>query len=278
MCAAPCRRPARRPTVDIVEVEFPAGARVSFPPHAASHGMTQHVWVFEGEMEMTTGETVHRLVPGDCLFMPVGEGHVFHNPHHQARPLLRRAQPQHPLNSFQEQIMTVIRFSTHNEARAAIPDLCEILADCVEGGASVGFMQPYTPADAEPYWRGVAEAVEAGVNLLVGGGSRRQDRRHGPGRLGLDAEPAASRRPEETARASFGARQRPGAAADGGGRTRSRQDTASTLLVLDTATGSDAEAIYPRLGWERVGVIPDYAMWPEGGYCATTLFYKRIAA
>jgi len=49
-----------------------------------------------------------------------------------------------------------------------------------------------------------------------------------------------------------------------------------TLLVLDTATGSDAERIYPRFGWERVGVIPDYALWPQGGLCGTTLFYKRI--
>jgi transcriptional regulator with XRE-family HTH domain len=72
--------PGTSSEVDIVEVEFPAGGRVSFPPHAASHGMTQHVWVFEGEMEMTTGETIHHLFPGDCLFMPVGEGHVFHNP------------------------------------------------------------------------------------------------------------------------------------------------------------------------------------------------------
>ncbi|KQV84549.1 XRE family transcriptional regulator [Rhizobium sp. Root1220] len=66
--------------VDIVDVEFPAGARVGFPPHAASSGMTQHIWLFHGELEMTTGETVHRLLPGDCLFMPVAEGHVFHNP------------------------------------------------------------------------------------------------------------------------------------------------------------------------------------------------------
>jgi transcriptional regulator with XRE-family HTH domain len=70
--------------VDIVEVEFPAGAKVSFPPHAASRGMTQYVWLFEGNLEMTTGDTVHRLGPGDCLFMPVGEGHVFHNPSDKA--------------------------------------------------------------------------------------------------------------------------------------------------------------------------------------------------
>jgi transcriptional regulator with XRE-family HTH domain len=72
--------PGTDSVVDLVEVVFPAGARVSFPPHAASQGMTQHIWLFEGEMEMTSHETVYRLQPGDCLFMPVGEGHVFHNP------------------------------------------------------------------------------------------------------------------------------------------------------------------------------------------------------
>ncbi|WP_184363064.1 helix-turn-helix domain-containing protein [Rhizobium sp. BK602] len=66
--------------VDLVEVSFPAGARVSFPPNTASRGMSQHVWLFEGEMEMTVGDTVYRLLPGDCLFMGIGDGHVFHNP------------------------------------------------------------------------------------------------------------------------------------------------------------------------------------------------------
>ena len=50
-----------------------------------------------------------------------------------------------------------------------------------------------------------------------------------------------------------------------------------TLLVLDTATDSDAERLYARLGWQRVGVIPDYALWPQGGLCATTIFYRRLA-
>ncbi|MBY5784762.1 helix-turn-helix domain-containing protein [Rhizobium leguminosarum] len=72
--------PGTASDVDIVEVEFPAGARVSFPPHASAHGMMQHIWLFDGELEMTAGEAVYRLRPGDCLFMPVGEGHVFHNP------------------------------------------------------------------------------------------------------------------------------------------------------------------------------------------------------
>lgn len=66
--------------VDVIEVAFPPGARVVFPPNAGSSGMTQHVWLFEGDLEMTVGDVVHRLQPGDCLFMPVGEGHIFHNP------------------------------------------------------------------------------------------------------------------------------------------------------------------------------------------------------
>jgi transcriptional regulator with XRE-family HTH domain len=66
--------------VDIVEVEFPPHARVSFPPREESRVMTQHVWVFEGVLEMIIGETVHRLYPGDCLYMDIGDAFDFHNP------------------------------------------------------------------------------------------------------------------------------------------------------------------------------------------------------
>src|SRR2546421_508876 len=48
-----------------------------------------------------------------------------------------------------------------------------------------------------------------------------------------------------------------------------------TLLVLDTA-GAEAERLYVRTGWQRVGVIPDYAMWPQGGFCDTTYFCKKL--
>jgi hypothetical protein len=51
-----------------------------------------------------------------------------------------------------------------------------------------------------------------------------------------------------------------------------------TVLVLDTVTGSDGERLYARLGWQRVGVIPNYALWPQGGLCDTTYFHKQIIA
>jgi transcriptional regulator with XRE-family HTH domain len=66
--------------IDIVEVEFPAGARVSFPPRAQSRVMTQHVWLFEGALDMVLPDVTHRLQPGDCLFMDIGDAFEFHNP------------------------------------------------------------------------------------------------------------------------------------------------------------------------------------------------------
>jgi GNAT superfamily N-acetyltransferase len=163
------------------------------------------------------------------------------------------------------------------EARAVSVDLCEVLADCVNGGASVGFMQPYRLDDAEPYWRGVADSVEAGATLLLV--AVIEGKVVGTVQIGVAQMPNQPHRGDlkkllvhRSTRGKGLARLLMEAA------EREAAKRGKTLLVLDTATGSDAEAIYPRLGWERVGVIPDYAMWPEGGLCDTTIFYKRIAA
>jgi hypothetical protein len=50
-----------------------------------------------------------------------------------------------------------------------------------------------------------------------------------------------------------------------------------TLLVLDTVTGGAGERLYARMGWQRCGTIPDYALWPAGGFCATTIFFKAVS-
>jgi ribosomal protein S18 acetylase RimI-like enzyme len=49
-----------------------------------------------------------------------------------------------------------------------------------------------------------------------------------------------------------------------------------TLLVLDTVTGDDAERLYERLGWTKVGVIPGYALYPDGRPCDTAVFWKTL--
>ncbi|GAC1537955.1 MAG: hypothetical protein NVS2B4_18030 [Ramlibacter sp.] len=50
-----------------------------------------------------------------------------------------------------------------------------------------------------------------------------------------------------------------------------------TVLVLDTATGIDAERLYTRAGWQRVGSVPNFALMPDGRPCATTYFHKQLA-
>jgi GNAT superfamily N-acetyltransferase len=57
---------------------------------------------------------------------------------------------------------------------------------------------------------------------------------------------------------------------------RGALDAGRTLLVLDTVTGSAGERLYARQGWQRGGEIPDYALWPDGRPCATTIFFKRL--
>ena len=169
-----------------------------------------------------------------------------------------------------------IRILTAEEARTAIPDLCETLSDCINGGASLGFMLPYEPKDAVGYWNEIADAVEKGGIILAV--AEVDGRVVGTVQVGLASKPNQPHRGDlmkllvhRSAR-GLGLSRLLMAAVEAEAARRGR-----SLLVLDTATGSDAEKIYPRLGWERVGVIPDYALWPQGGFCATTLFYKRVA-
>lgn len=168
-----------------------------------------------------------------------------------------------------------IRILDAAEARAAIPDLCETLSDCINGGASLGFMLPFEPRDGEAYWSEIAGEVEKGGIIL--GVAEVDGKVVGTVQVGLASKPNQPHRGDlmkllvhRSAR-GLGLSRKLMAAVEEEAARRGR-----TLLVLDTATGSEAEAIYPRFGWQRVGVTPDYALWPQGGFCDTTLFYKRI--
>lgn len=67
--------------VDIVEVEFPPGARVVFERQPSDRGITQHLWLFSGRLELTMERGAHLLEPGDCLFLGLEQAHIFHNPY-----------------------------------------------------------------------------------------------------------------------------------------------------------------------------------------------------
>jgi len=168
-----------------------------------------------------------------------------------------------------------IRILDATGARAAIHDLCEVLSDCINGGASLGFMLPFEVKDGEGYWSDIADQVEKGGIIL--GVAEVDGRVVGTVQVGLASKPNQPHRGDlmkllvhRSAR-GLGLSRKLMAAVEEEAARRGR-----SLLVLDTATGSEAEKIYPRFGWQRVGVIPDYALWPQGGFCDTTIFYKRI--
>ncbi len=153
--------------------------------------------------------------------------------------------------------------------------LSEVLIDCVQGGASVSFMLPMTPAKAEAYWRGV-EAGIARTELVLLAAEEPDGTIVGTVQLLIDQpenQPHRGDLAKMLVRRS--ARRRGIGTALLTAAEREARQLGKTLLVLDTASG-DAERLYARGGWQPVGVIPDYALWPRGGTCATTIFYKRL--
>jgi GNAT superfamily N-acetyltransferase len=159
-----------------------------------------------------------------------------------------------------------------------IRELSEVLTDCVEGGASVGFMLPMSRLKAEQYWNGVSASLALGERLV------------------LVAEDEAGAivgtvqvlwaRPENQPHRGDLAKMLVHRRARGRGvgtallatAERAAREAGRTLLVLDTVTGTDAERLYARHGWQRCGEIPSYALWPDGRPCPTTVFFKSLVS
>ena len=157
---------------------------------------------------------------------------------------------------------------------AAIVELAEVLADCVNGGASVNFMLPYETADAVLFFRKVIAAMQRGEIVLLT--AKLGGRIVGTVQLGLDTPPNQPHRGEVKKLLVHRAARNRGV---GAALMQRIEDIAKqhgrTLLVLDTASDS-AERLYERGGWQRLGTIPDYAMWPQGGFCDAVIFWKRL--
>jgi GNAT superfamily N-acetyltransferase len=156
-----------------------------------------------------------------------------------------------------------------------IDQLADVLVDCVEGGASVSFMLPLTHARAANFWRGLAGDVADGTRLLFVASDE-------TGIIGtvqvILGQP--ENQPHRGDVAKMLVHRRARRRGVGEALMRAAEDGArsagKTLLVLDTAS-SDAERIYVRCGWTLVGIVPDYALWPHGGLCDTTFYYRRLA-
>ena len=156
-----------------------------------------------------------------------------------------------------------------------IRGLGDVLIDCVEGGASVSFMLPMTRAKADAFWQGVSANVARGERVVLAAEDE-------TGAIVGTAQIILSQPENQPHRGDLAkmlvhrrARRRGVGAALLVAAERSALDAGKTLLVLDTAS-DDAERLYARQGWQRCGVIPDYALLPDGTPCATTYFFKFL--
>jgi GNAT superfamily N-acetyltransferase len=161
-------------------------------------------------------------------------------------------------------------------ARAEATALCELLIDCVEGGASVGFVLPMSLAKAQRFWLGVADAVARGDTFLL-------IARDGSGRIDGTVQLVLATKENQLHRADISkllVHRRARGLGVGALLMREAESLARrlgrTVLVLDTST-PEAERLYRREGWALCGTIPDYALMPDGSLCAATFYYKRLA-
>jgi GNAT superfamily N-acetyltransferase len=160
-------------------------------------------------------------------------------------------------------------------ARAALDLLAGVLVDCVDGGASVGFMAPFSHEDARRYFESVLPEVERGGRVLLAA--------HLDGVLVGTVQLVHAWQPNQPHRADVskllvhrrarghGVARALMEALEGEARAAGR-----TLLVLDTVTRSAAHSLYASMGWTVVGPVPGFALYPDGRPCETTFFWKRL--
>ena len=154
--------------------------------------------------------------------------------------------------------------------------LADVLIDCVAGGASIGFMASLTPAAAKKFWSDQAGDVASGDRVIFVA----QDCEGIVGTVQL----VPARYDNQPHRADIAKMlvHRRGRRRGLGERLLLAAETEAlargrTVLVLDTVPDSDAERLYQRLGWQAAGIIPDFALYPDGRMTATCFYYRLLA-
>jgi GNAT superfamily N-acetyltransferase len=160
-------------------------------------------------------------------------------------------------------------------ADSALDELASVLVDCVAGGASVSFMAPFSHHDGLKFFRKVSASVADGDTVLLA--ARLDGRIVGTVQLGLDTPPNQPHRADVKKMLVHRSARRSGVGAalmtavEDEARRRGRW-----LLVLDTVPGENGYRLYKRAGWTESGIIPNYALFPDGRLCDTAMFWKQL--
>lgn len=155
--------------------------------------------------------------------------------------------------------------------------LAQLLVDTVESGSSVSFLAPLPLERAEAWWRKTVSTSSAGAIFLVA--------RDAKGIIGtVQLHPSwAPNQPHHAEIAKLMVHRQSRRTGLGRQLMQTIEDEARRagfhLLTLDTKRGSAAEQLYRQLGWATVGIIPGYALDPDGKtFHDTVVFYKELGS
>jgi GNAT superfamily N-acetyltransferase len=159
---------------------------------------------------------------------------------------------------------------------AALPGLAELLKDSVDGGASVNFVAGLTLEDAATWWLDRMSQIAAGTTTALVAVTP-------AGRIIGSTLLFRATQPNAPHRAEIGKvlvhrdarRQGIGRALMAAIETLAREE-GRWLLILDTQSGTDAEAMYNALGWQPFGVVPNHSLTTDGVLSPTTFFWKDL--
>lgn len=161
-----------------------------------------------------------------------------------------------------------------DELQEVLAPLTGLLIDTVDGGHPMGFMPPLTRARARRYWLSLRRELQAGSRLLFV--ANFEGRIVGTGQLALSPWSNSQHRAElqklfvATSLRGKGIGKLLMAALHDAARQRGR-----SLLVLNTRYGEPAQAMYLRLGYTEVGVVPGWTLGPAGErYTHVTLYHE----
>lgn len=170
---------------------------------------------------------------------------------------------------------SALRVIDAKEAAARVEELADVLLDCVQGGASVSFMSDMSRDEARAFWQGAIVDAESGGRAIIVAES--------DGRIDGTVQTVFVRTPNQPHRAEVAkmlVHRRARNKGLGLALLRAAEDAARDrkrwLMVLDTVPEMEGDRLYLRGGWTPVGVIPNYALMPDGALCSTRLFYKDL--
>ena len=170
--------------------------------------------------------------------------------------------------------MHIQRFTSEQTAQA-LPKLARLLQDAVINGASIGFLPPFTQAEALAYWQEVVTALQTPYRILLI--AQMDDEIVGTVQLDLASRPNGSQRAEVAKLMVHTSKRGQGIAqALMNAIEQEAQLAGRTTLILDTRSGDPSERLYTKLGYIKAGSIPENARSSDGSLHTTVFMYKLL--